>query len=328
MTEHSNVLAGLLGAALERRRAGIDALEASGTDCYRLFDGFGDGRDGMVIEIFGPVAILQEHQGRFLGDADDIRSIAHWLVRAVPAVKSVYSKRFVPDRTSVPEEDSNRSATPLVGEPAAPVVTARENGMAFQIRPYDGYSVGIFLDQRENRRALTESLPEGAAVLNLFAYTGGFSVYAAKRGAQTDTIDLSRRYLDWAKENFVANGIAVEGHRFFADNATTFLRRGVNRPKRYDLIVLDPPSFSRSKEGLFRVRDHLPALVDLAAKMLKPGGRLFVSSNHEAWPEAVFTDEIGDVAHGAGLKPDRLPQPPFDFANSAEPLRAVLWQAP
>jgi 23S rRNA (cytosine1962-C5)-methyltransferase len=313
---HGDAVVPALEAALARRGFEIDALAREGTDCFRLFDGAADGVDGLVVEVFGPVAILQEHVGRYRGR----------VLERLPSVRSVYRKRFVADRTSAEEEAAHRKPEPFAGEAVEPVVVVRESGFRFRIRPYDGYSVGLFLDQRANRRFVTEALVPGQAALNLFAYTGGFSVYAAAKGARVDSIDLSRRYLQWARENFEANGLPKEAHRFFADNAVTFLRRAVKRPKRYHLIVLDPPSFSRSREGTFRVRADLPELARTAAELLAPGGLLFVSSNHEGWPVEAFAEELSGALDGQPLAAVPLPSVPFDFRESAEPLRAVAWR--
>jgi 23S rRNA (cytosine1962-C5)-methyltransferase len=323
---HGDAVVAAMEAALARRASEIDALASEGTDCFRLFDGAADGVDGLVVEVFGPAAILQEHVGRYRGRAESLSLAARWVLDRLPSVRSVYRKRFVADRTAAEEEAAHRSPEPFAGEVAEPVVVARESGFRFRIRPYDGYSVGLFLDQRANRRFVTDALVSGQAALNLFAYTGGFSVYAAAKGARVDTIDLSRRYLEWARENFEANGLPKDAHRFFADNAVTFLKRAVKRPKRYDLIVLDPPSFSRSREGTFRVRADLPALARTAAELLAPGGLLFVSSNHEGWPVEAFAEELSGALDGQPLAAVSLPPVPFDFRESAEPLRAVAWR--
>lgn len=323
---HGDAIISALEAALARRGCEIDALAREGTDCFRLFNGVADGVDGLVVEVFGPVAILQEHVGRYRGRAESLSLAAQWVLECVPSVRSVYRKRFVADRTSAEEDAAHRNPEPFAGEASPPVVVVRESGFRFCIRPYDGYSVGLFLDQRANRRFVTEALVPGQAALNLFGYTGSFSVYAATKGARVDTIDLSRRYLQWARENFEANGLPKDMHRFFADNAVTFLKRAVKRPKRYDLIVLDPPSFSRSREGTFRVRADLPALARTAAELLAPGGLLFVSSNYEGWPIDAFTEELSGALDGQPLAAAPLPSVPFDFRESAEPLRAVAWR--
>ena len=315
-----------LDAALERRRAGIGDLGTADTDCFRLVDGAADRVDGLVVEVLGSVAVLQEHVGRYRGSERSLTGVAQWVLDRFPAVRSVYRKRFVADRTSTREDERHRDPEPLLGVRAAPAIVAKENGLRFRIRPYDGYSVGLFLDQRAHRQFVTATLEPGSAVLNAFAYTGGFSVYAAARGAAVDTVDVSRRYLEWAKENFAENGLALEKHRFFADNAVLFLKRAMKRPKRYDLVVLDPPSFSRSKEGVFRVRADLPDLSRMASALLAPGGLLFVSCNHEAWPMEAFEDELAWALDGSALRRVRLPDVPFDFSGSRQPLRAATWR--
>src|ERR1700722_7436295 len=123
----------------------------------------------------------------------------------------------------------------------------------------EGYSVGLFLDQRDNRRRFLTNhvaadfplFPNGAAgaeVLNTFAYTCGFSVCAAKAGARTTSLDLSKKYLDWGKRNFALNGLDPAAHDFIYGDTFDWLRRLAKKGRAFDPVVLDPPTFSQSKE--------------------------------------------------------------------------------
>jgi len=140
----------------------------------------------------------------------------------------------------------------VLGEPAPEAFTVRENGRRFEIRFGEGYSVGLFLDQRDNRRRLLlnhvaadfPAFPAGAPgaeVLNVFAYTGGFSVCAAQAGARTTSLDLSRKCLDWARRNFVLNDLAPSAHEFICGDAFDWLRRLGRKGRRFDAVLLDPP---------------------------------------------------------------------------------------
>jgi 23S rRNA (cytosine1962-C5)-methyltransferase len=150
------------------------------------------------------------------------------------------------------------------GGAAAPEhFTIRENGVRYELGFGEGYSVGLFLDQRDNRRRLWvshvaagfELSPEpGRELLNVFAYTCGFSVCAALAGARTTSVDLSKRYLDWGKRNFQLNGLDPAAHDFIYGDAFDWLARLQKKGRTFDMIALDPPTFSRSKEqGTFQI---------------------------------------------------------------------------
>src|SRR5208282_2118674 len=125
--------------------------------------------------------------------------------------------------------------------------------LRFALRFDEGYSVGLFLDQRDNRRRLLHR--HGASeVLNAFAYTCGFSVCAAASGARVTSLDLSKKYLDWGRRNFVLNQLDPARHDFIFGDAFAWFRRLAKKKRLFDIIILDPPTFSRSKEsGVFQV---------------------------------------------------------------------------
>lgn len=176
-------------------------------------------------------------------------------------------------------------------------IAIEEGGHRFLVNLSDYLDTGLFLDHRDTRRLVGE-LSRGREVLNLFGYTGSFSVYAAGGGAAaTTTVDLSNTYLDWAARNFALNRMDPERHRLLRADAVAFL--GAARGPRYDLIVLDPPTFSNSKKMLGTLdvqRDH-PALLAGALRLLRRGGTLVFSSNRrglrlraEEVPGARFAD--------------------------------------
>ena len=146
--------------------------------------------------------------------------------------------------------------------------------------------MGLFLDQRENRKRILHNRivpgfpvfsesPAGAGVLNVFSYTCGFSVCAAKAGTTTVSLDLSQKNLDWGRENFRLNNIDPEEHDFIYGDAFDWLKRLVRRGRLFDLIILDPPTFSRSKKtGTFQVVRDYGTLVELALPLLRRGGML------------------------------------------------------
>jgi 23S rRNA (cytosine1962-C5)-methyltransferase len=172
-------------------------------------------------------------------------------------------------------------AEPIAGDPAPSPLTVTERELRFDVELADGLSSGLFLDQRDNR-ALIRGLSSGARVLNLFSYTGSFSVAAAAGGAAGVTsVDLSARALERAKENLALNGLDREPHRFVKADAFEWLTRAARKGERFDVIVLDPPSFgTRSKRSTFNVSRDFGRLATRALALLDTGGRLLAVTNH------------------------------------------------
>jgi len=178
-------------------------------------------------------------------------------------------------------------------------ITVREGGLKFLVNLTDYLDTGLFLDHRWTR-AYVRDLAGGLKVLNLFGYTGSFTVYAVHGGAfETTTVDLSQTYLDWAQENLALNELAGPRHRFLRRDVVEFLR--TETKLKFDLIVLDPPTFSNSKkmDGTFDVqRDH-PELILRCLKMLNPDGVLWFSNNFQKFhwnTPALPPCEIKDVS--------------------------------
>ncbi len=175
-----------------------------------------------------------------------------------------------------------------------------ENNLKFWVNLDDYLDTGLFLDHRPTRfRVFQDSL--GKKVLNLFAYTGSFSVYAAAGGAsRVTTVDLSSRYLDWAKDNFLLNGLSPQWHRFVEASSMEFLGRQDN--ESYDLIICDPPTFSNSKKmkGSFDVqRDH-PNLINACLAKLNPAGKLIFSTNKKRfklYDNHIKTTKLTDITY-------------------------------
>lgn len=158
-------------------------------------------------------------------------------------------------------------------------IVVSEQGLRFLVNLSDYLDTGLFLDHRPLRQTFREEAA-GKKVLNLFAYTGAFSVYAAAGGAASvTTVDLSHTYLGWARENMALNGLATDSHTFIQGDVMDFLK--ANKETDYDLVFADPPAFSNSKrmKGTWDTqRDH-PALLQLILQKLKPGGILYFSNN-------------------------------------------------
>lgn len=167
-----------------------------------------------------------------------------------------------------------------------PSFTVHERGHAFEINLYRYLDSGLFLDHRETRRLVAREAA-GRRFLNLFAYTGSFTVYARRGGAVTSTtVDLSRTYQDWTRRNLALNGLGEEaGHRLVAADVLGWLVEAAARGERYDLIVLDPPSFSNSKrmQDSFDVQRDQGQLLRRTLALLAPGGALYFSNNRQGF---------------------------------------------
>ncbi len=189
----------------------------------------------------------------------------------------------------------------------------QENGLSFQINLTDYLDTGLFLDHRVTR-ALVRDQAKDKKILNLFCYTGSFSVYAAAGGAaEVVSVDLSRTYLQWAKENMALNGFADHpAHRFLQEDVMAYLK--TLPPDYFDLVVLDPPTFSNSKrmdDFLDVQRDH-PVLINDCLASIKPGGTLYFSTNFSRFQlesSAIRSREIRDIT---------AMTTPFDFQGKLD----------
>ena len=315
-------LARFLRAALVRR---LPLLSATSTNCFRLITGPAEGLGGVVAEVFGRVLVLQIHHRR-AADRRWLEQIARWY-RDVLDIKTVYVKSFVKqeDRTAGRHRPELHPDKPLFGPPIDGEIVAVENGVRFSIRPGSGLSVGLFLDQRDNRRKVRER-SAGKDVLNLFAYTCGFSVAAAVGGAKhTSSVDISPKHLDWGRRNFELNGIDPTDHLFFKSDAADFLDRAQRQGRSFDLIIIDAPSFAhgRSKRETFSIATDLPALIEQATELLRPRGTLLVSTNYRK----MTADQLRRaVRQGTGKRRLVLEAPPLprDFAMDPDHAKS-LW---
>jgi 23S rRNA (cytosine1962-C5)-methyltransferase len=190
----------------------------------------------------------------------------------------------------------------------------REGGLRFEMRADQGLSPGLFLDQRQNRNWLQENA-RGKTVLNLFCYTGGFSVAAAKGGAsRVVSIDLSKTFLEWSKVNFHLNALSLENHEFRAIDSREYLRWAKKKGLKFDLVICDPPSFSRSENGIFKIERDLEDLLSALIQVTSSGGRVLFASNFESWKDEEFEERVRTFAKTTPrLRLLRTPSPDWDF---------------
>ena len=218
----------------------------------------------------------------FRSDAarDRLRSeLENWAKTLAFQIDRVFG-RFLPCKN-----EERETPKLLLGQEKESLHTlATENHLKFGIDFGAGYSVGLFVDQRENRRFIRQAKPK--RLLNCFAYTCSFSVAAASAGAQTVNVDLSKKSLERGRQNFVLNELTTEGHSFIADDVRPVLRRLARRGEKFDMIVLDPPTFSRTKGGAaFHVERDFEELIIAALEVTERNAKILLSTNCETLNE-------------------------------------------
>ena len=280
-----------LALAVERRwglgQSAVRDPEEARTTAFRLVNEEGDALPGLAVDVYGDHLVAQLYVGGIWEDAarrDRVLDALHAL-----GFDGVYLK-LRPKQANVlvdTRRDDLAPALPVRGVPTpTPEVEIREEGVPYRVRLGDGLSTGIFLDQRPNRRFVRE-VARGARVLNLFSYTCGFSVAAALGGAaRTVSVDASVLALERGRANFETAGVALGGtgptaaHTFVAEDVFAWLARAATKKERFDIVIVDPPSYSSTKKRRFVAESDYDDLVALAAKVLAPHGKLVASCNH------------------------------------------------
>jgi len=290
---------------LDRARELREQVVDDATTGFRMAHGDNDGLPGVRVDVWADWATLVLDSPSLDRLTDDLVA---WLIerRGVAGVVRCY--RADP-------RDERRLPEPVVvhGEVPDSDVLVTERGVAFRVRPTEGPDVGLYADMREVRGWL-ESHWSGSRVLNLFAYTAAFSVSAAVFGAaRTVSVDLSRPVLARARDNFVINGLDPEDHAFEAEDAFKALDRHRRKGERFDRVIVDPPSFSRGRDGFSAKRDW-PRLAAAAIRVTEQGGLLIAASNQGQTSPRAFETALhegfkkakarGQLVHVATQGPD------------------------
>ena len=279
---------------------------------YRLVHGEGDRLPGLIIDIFGDTAVMQAHS---VGMHCDREAIADALLEATAgSVRQVYYK----SETTLPyKADLGQENGFLRGNTEENI--AVENGLKFHIDWLKGQKTGFFVDQRDNR-SLLEEYSNGRSVLNMFCYTGGFSVYAMRGGAKcVHSVDASEQAIRLTEANIELNFPNDQRHEAYAEDAFKFLDRAGSN---YDLIVLDPPAFAKHKDALRNALKGYTRLNAIAFRKIKPGGIVFTFScsqavNKDQFRLAVFTAAAQSGRHVRILH--QLHQPAYHPINIYHP---------
>ena len=252
-------------------RKSLGLVTPNQNNTYRLVHGEGDSLPGLIIDVYDETAVMQAHS---IGMHETREILAKAIVANVPEVKNVYykSETTLPFKAAIEPEDGY-----LIGKETAEL-TALENGLKFHVDWLRGQKTGFFVDQRENR-SLLERYSAGKSVLNMFCYTGGFSVYALRGGAKlVHSVDSSAKAIDLTDKNAETNFPNDPRHKSFAEDAFKYLNNLHTLDQQYDLIVLDPPAFAKHREALRNALKGYKRLNAKAFEQIKPGGILFTFS--------------------------------------------------
>jgi len=288
--------AALLRGALERAKTLRDRTLPPETTAWRLVNAENDGLPGVRVDMYGWHVVVSL-------DAPSLLTILEPLVALL---NEMFSPRGVtlawrPDhRDAFDPANAPRAAGLIDGRAPNSDMVVTERGVKCLVRPGTGKDIGIYPDQRDNR-AWLDAHWGGRRMLNLFAHTGMFSVFAALGGAtETVTVDLSEAYLTRAEANFRANDLDPEDHLFIAGDVRKVMDRFRRTGERFDAVVLDPPAFSRGPEGAMSAKQHYPGLVAGALRVTSPDGLLICALNLGEISPRDFHRAVRDGARKAG----------------------------
>ena len=287
---------------------------AEETEAYRLCT-----RPDGWVERYGPDLLVSYKTEK--GRQEILAALEEWALLGNQKFARIFGRYL-------PRQNAERHPPQLIsGEASAPLQrTVLERGVCFGLDFGAGYSAGLFIDQRENRRFVRQASPR--RLLNCFAYTCSFSVMAALAGAETLSIDLSRKSLERGRDNFMLNKLATDRHRFLADDVLDVLPRLARRGERFDCIVLDPPTFSRSRTGRsWQVERDFENLLLAALEVAERDAKILLATNctrlDERALEVMGRFCLKATRHGGRFLP-ATPLPDFPRGAAARSLWMIL----
>ena len=285
-----------IGAAYRVREA--VGLVRQDNDTFRLVHGEGDFLPGLIVDVYAQTAVIQAHS---VGMHCNRHVIAEAVMAEVPQVSSVYYKSddTLPFKAQTDGARTGWLVPPAEGEPQD-AFWSTENGLSFRIDWLQGQKTGFFIDQRENR-ALVERYAQGKDVLNMFCYTGGFSLYALRGGARTvDSVDVSKKAVELVEANVARNFPGETRHTPVVADAFEYLRSQREAHRTYDLIILDPPAFAKHRDAVRNALRGYQRINAKAIEMIRPGGILFTFSCSQAVDKESFRLAVFSAAAQAG----------------------------
>lgn len=254
--------------ALDNRKSLFEDAE---TTAFRVFNGEGDGIGGLTIDYYDGYFVMSWYsEGIYQFKEHVIQSLTNLI-----DVNGIYEKkRFDVKGTYIEDDDF------VAGERANFPLIVKENGIHFAIYLNDGAMVGVFLDQRDVRKTIRDKYAAGKHVLNTFSYTGAFSVAAALGGAaKTTSVDLANRSKSKTIEQFSVNGLDYESQDIIVEDVFNYFKYAVRKKLAFDMVILDPPSFARSKKHTFSAGKDYPDLLKQAITITEKNGIIVASSN-------------------------------------------------
>ena len=273
---------------------------------FRLIHGEGDFLPGLIVDVYAETAVIQAHS---VGMHVCRNEIAEAILAEVPQVQNIYYKSddTLPFKAPVEGErvgwlvESQKTAS-LKDKSRAEEFWSVENGLEFRIDWLRGQKTGFFIDQRENR-ALVERYAKDKDVLNMFCYTGGFSLYALRGGAKTvDSVDVSQKAIDLVNINVARNFPEATNHTAVAADAFEYLTAQKAQGRTYDLIILDPPAFAKHRDAVKNALRGYQRINAKAIEMIRPGGILFTFSCSQAVDKEAFRLAVFSAAAQVGRK--------------------------
>ena len=278
-----------LASALKVRQS-IGIADNPKNNTYRLVHGEGDNLPGLIIDVYDRTAVMQAHS---IGMHLQRKQIAEQLVKVMGSrIDNVYYK----SETTLPFMDDMENGFVYGGSEDN---VALENGLKFYVDWLRGQKTGFFVDQRDNR-SLLERYSAGKSVLNMFCYTGGFSVYAMRGGAKlVHSVDSSAKAIELTNRNIALNFEGDNRHEAFCEDAFKYLEQAGNN---YDLIILDPPAFAKHRGALHNALKGYTRLNNKAFQKIQPGGILFTFSCSQVVTKDNFRNAVFTAAAQAGRK--------------------------
>ena len=262
-----------------------DFYSDENTTAFRVFNGEGDGIGGLTIDYFNGFYLLTWYS---IGIYRFKEAILEALKSSVDHKGIYQKKRFDAKGKYLDDTDDF-----ICGEKAPEPLIVKENGANFAIYLDDGAMVGVFLDQREVRRTIRDKYAKGLTVLNTFSYTGAFSVFAALGGAvKTTSVDLANRSRTKTQEQFYINDIDFETQDIIVEDVFNYFKYAIRKKLSFDMVVLDPPSFARSKKHTFSASKDYVKLLKEAIQITNKGGVIVASTNASNFDMKKFKDFI------------------------------------
>ncbi|KAA1042797.1 class I SAM-dependent rRNA methyltransferase [Macrococcus equipercicus] len=239
---------------------------ASHTNAFRIYNGEGDGLGGFTVDNYNGHLLIQWYS----------KGIYRYQQEVLTALKAVFNYETIYEKLRFDREVPTHL---LTDKPAEFPLIIQENNLFYTIHFEEGPMTGIFLDQRDVRNKILALPLEEGTMLNLFAYSGGFSVAAAKNGMSTTSVDIAKRSLELIEQNFGLNELPLDDHFRYTLDVFDMFKYCSRKKLSYDLIVIDPPSFSRSKKRRFSVKSNYHELIEGAVPLVKANGYLLLSTN-------------------------------------------------